>query len=425
MNKIKSFLLLISVSAVAAGALHAGSFERDVKGAQGGLKAQSVPEPTLAQAVSHQGGTKWWSVNFFGSAHRAIIKASLKLIDGKLYPDMDAAKDDLKEGANDETGHPDNTMNGGDTKALWEGTKPETKGGVLQNYQLFKFHEAYERLGAIIHLTQDQSVPTHVANIKHGISDSFEGFYDNTVKITSQRFPDDLEPWVYYQALQDETRAKLPGWTDPATGLPYWVAAPDAPPMGQDITFGPRGHYGGKRNRDVYAVPPANDNNRSDGYNDNTWTSAHPEIRLQQLTAAGEASVRVMQSASKRLPPLIKDLAATSLTVDEKSGALVRFTAFDNRSASLKFMATVYRGEEKLGVVATGEFPLNAKDETGIMRVGNGNFVWSGSAGGERLPAGVYTIEVRLKDTDGNISPETLSADPAYPGRTRVEFTLN
>ena len=424
MKKIKSFLLLISVSAVAAG-LQAGSFERDVKSAQGRVKAESVPEPTIAQAMGAKGGQKWWSVNFFGSAHKAITKASLKLIDGSLYPDMAAAKEDLKVGSNDESGHPDDTMNGGDTRALWEGIRPETKGGVLQNYRLFKFHEAYKRLGAIIHLTQDQSVPTHVANVKHGVSDSFEGFYDNTVKIPSIRFAEDLEPYAYYQALQDETRMKLPGWTDPATNLPYWVAAPDAPPLGQDTTFGPRGHYGGKNNRDVYSVPPPNDSRNSDGYNDNTWTSAHPEIRLQQLTAAGEATVRVMQAASKRLPPIIKDLAVTSLTVDEKTGALVRFTAFDNRSASLKFMATVYRGEEKLGVVATGEFPLNAKDETGIMRQGNANFVWTGSAGGERLPAGAYTLEVRLKDTDGNISPEALSAAPDYAGRNRVEFMLN
>ena len=422
MNKIKSLLLLISVSLI-AGTLQAGSFEKDVKSAQGTVKGETAPEPTLTQAVTHQGGTKWWSVNFFGSAHRAIIKASLKQIDGGLYPDMAAAADDLKEGANDESGHPDDTMNGGDVRALWEGAKPETKGGVLQNYQLFKFHQAYERLGTIIHLTQDQSVPTHAANIKHGISDSFEGFYDNTVKIPSIRFSEDMAPYAYYQALQDDTRSKLAGWTDPATNLMYWVPAPDAPPLGQDATFGPRGHYGGKRNRDVYAVPPPN--NTSDGNNDNTWTSAHPEVRLQQLTAAGEATVRVMQSASKRLPPIIKDLAATSLTVDEKTGALVRFTAFDNRSASLKFMATVYRGEEKLGVVATGEFPLNAKDETGIMRVGNGSFVWSGSAGGERLPAGTYILEVRFKDTDGNISPEALSAAPDYAGRTKVEFTLN
>ncbi len=422
MKKIKTILLIISVSLL-AGALNAGSFERDLKSSQGKVKGEVVPEPTLAQAVAQQGGTRWWSVNFFGSAHRAIIKASLKLIDGNIYPDMNAAKDDLKVGANDETGHPDNTMNGGDVKALWEGARPETKGGVLQNYQLFKFHEAYERLGALIHLTQDQSVPTHVANVKHGISDSFEGFYDNTVKINSIRFSEDLEPYDYYQRLQDETRVKLPGWTDPATGRPYWVSAPDVPPLGQDATFGPRGHYGGKKNRDVYAVPPPNNN--SDGRDDNTWTSAHPEIRLQQLTAAGEATVRVMQSASKRLPPIIKDLSATALAVDNQSGALVRFTAFDNRSTSLKFMATLYRGEEKLGVVATGEFPLNAKDETGIMRVGNGNFVWSGSVGAERLVPGNYTLEVRLKDTDGNISPEPLSAAPDYAGRTKVAFTLN
>lgn len=423
MNKVKSLLLLISVSLI-AGSLQAGSFEKDVKSAQGKAKAEAVPEPTIAQAVAGQNSNKWWSVNFFGSAHRAIIKASLKQIDGGLYPDMAAARDDLKDGANDETGHPDPTMNGGDVRGLWEGVAGWTKGGVLQNYQLFKFHEAYERLGTIIHLTQDQSVPTHVANIKHGISDSFEGFYDNTVKIPSIRFAEDLEPYAYYQALQDETRSKLPGWTDPATNLPYWVAAPDAPPLGQDVTFGPRGHYGGKRNRDVYAVPPANNN--SDGNNDNTWTSAHPEIRLQQLTAAGEASVRVMQSASKRLPPIIKDLAVTAMAVDAgETGAMIRFTAFDNRSTSLKYMVTIYRGEEKLGVGATGEFPLEVKDETGIMRKEDVSTAWTGSIGGQRLPPGTYTLEVRLKDTDGNISPEALSAAPDYAGRTKVEFTLN
>jgi hypothetical protein len=415
MKKIKSLLLIISVSLVAGG-LNAGSFEKDVKSAQGKVKAGPAPEPTLAQAVTGQDGTKWWSVNFFGSAHRAIIKASLKQIDGNTYPDISAAKDDLKEGSNDESGHPNDTMDGGDVKGLWAGVEGWTKGGVLQNYGNFNFHQAYERLGTICHLTQDQSVPTHVANIKHGISDSFEGFYDNTVKIPSIRYAADLEPYAYYQVLQDETRVKLPGWTDPETNLPYWVAAPDAPALGQDSTFGPRGHYGGRKNRDRYAVPPQN--NFSDGNNDNTWTSAHPEIRLQQLTAAGEATIRVLQSASKRLPPLVKDLSVSSTTADRgNSVALLHFTALDNRSARLAYAVNIYRDGVLLGVGAAGEFPLEVRDDTGIMRKEEVSTAWTGSLEGSRLPAGNYTLELRLTDTDGNTNP--------YAAGARVDFALN
>ena len=86
------------------------------------IKQIEVPAPALSQAPS-----RWWSVNFFGSAHKAIMAAALDLANAGEMPDMARAKDILLPGANDETGHPDKTANGGPVKEIWLGNTPLAK----------------------------------------------------------------------------------------------------------------------------------------------------------------------------------------------------------------------------------------------------------------------------------------------------------
>jgi len=421
--KNKNFACLIAVSALIAAPLKAGDFEdglRAVQDAAAAAKTSAADQSTTPSAVP---GTRWWSVNFFGSAHRAIGKAALAYVDKNAYSDIGAAKSDLLDGFNDESGHPDSTMNGGRVEDLWYGLKPETKGGVLRNYRGFDFHKAYERLGTVGHLTQDQAVPTHAANIKHSFNDSFEGFYDNIEKISGLRYDPALPPYAYYQKVQDETRSKLAGWKDNG-GRQYWVPSADAPRMGEDATFGPRGHYGGDHNRDVFAVPPQNNNDDSQS---NAWTSDHPEIRLQQLAAAGEATVELLQSASRTLPPLVDNLTSSSFSVERGSAnkALIRFTAYDNRSDWVTYNIAVYKDGVKVGDGPTGQVALGARDhETGIMKTGDGIALWDGTVNGVTLEPGAYTLDVRLTDTDGNVTPDALDAAPGSRGVTTLAFTL-
>lgn len=437
MRKNTILLTAILAAGSAGGILKAADFEKELWNIESQLAESrlaavlAAPEAVSAGLSPDSADNKWWSVTVFGAAHRTAAKAALNFIDKNSFPDIKAAAEIIKDGSNDETGHFNPSKNGGDVKALWLGKEPFFKGGVLQNYAQFNFTEAYERLGALCHLTQDQAVPVHAANIKHGISDSFEGYGGNDVKIIAARDSGALEPYAYYQAVQDETRAKLPGWTNPATGAPYWVAAPDAPPPGRDVTFGPWGHYGGRNNSDLYATPPPPSDTSPRNSNSNSPVSAHPEIRDQQLAVAGAVTVSVLESASKRLPPLVRDLSVSTVPFNYAEGPQIgysiNFTVYENRSPKVYYAAALYKDGKLLGIAAHGDVALGKADQDDIMFSTQFISGWSGQAvwsDFKRLPPGAYIMDVRLTDGDGNITPDEVNADGFAFNDTRTEFTI-
>ena len=426
MKKPTSILMAAAVSFALQGIISAASFENDVRAvgekllAGGEQIAIAIPAPVPADELSSS-GNKWWSVTFFGSGHRASTKAAFKHLNRSLFPDMAAFKDTLVSGSNDESGHPDNEKNGGPIKELWFGKTEFSQGGVLANYTQFKFPEAYARLGTVCHLTQDQATPVHAANIKHGSGDSFEGFYDNDPKVTARRTDVDREPWEYYQVVQDETRRKLPGWTDPKTGLPYWVPAPDAPRFGHDITYGPWGRYGGRKNRDVWAVPPPNNDNSGHGNNNNNvWITAHPEIRTLQLNISAEVTVSVLESASRNLPPLVQNLSITT----NSWGFEVKFNAYDNRTPRVLYTMSVYRDGELLGEAIEGAASLFPPKDGAMMFSGAITAAWAGVVDFQRLPRGTYTVDLRLTDEDDNVTPDMVNADAMPENDTRKTVVI-
>ena len=435
-KRTTSLLIAAALTFTISGFLSAADFEKDVQnteaminsykaGAQTGLQdVTPVPPPQTPAA-----GTRWYSMGLFGTTHSAVAKAALKFINMGAFPDMGAAKDILIEGSKDESGHLSSEKNGGPVQELWFGKTAFSKGGVLWNYEHFKFNEAYARLGAICHLTQDQAVPTHAANIKHGIGDSFEGYYNDDVKITVKRDNGDMEPWAYYQSVQDETRGKLPGWTDPETGRQYWVAAPAAPSLGQDATYGPWGHYGGQRDRDMWAVPPQN-NNGSDVNNNGAWTTAHPEIRFQQLAVSGAATVSVLESASKRLPPLVQGLSISTVSArsggEESRGFQINFNVYENRSPDVTYAVNVYRNGSLIGTAVSGAAALYPPKDGGLMFSGALTaYWWRGIVGSKPLPAGEYELSVRVLDADGNTTPEEVNSDDIPDNDTRASAVIN
>ena len=239
------------------------------------------------------------------------------------------------------------------------------------------------------------------------------------MKITARRSDAGREPWEYYQVVQDETRSKLPGWTDPKTGLPYWVPAPDAPPLGQDVTYGPRGHYGGRKNRDVYAVPPPQNNNSGHGNNNNVWISAHPEIRQQQLNISGEVTISVLESASRRLPPLVQHLSVST----GPAGFAVKFNAYDNRTPGVLYTLSVYRDGERLGEAVEGAASLFPPKDGGMMFSGAVTAAWAGVIGFEPLPPGTYTVDLRVTDEDDNVTPDMVNGD-AMPENDTIKTII-
>ncbi|MFH1147274.1 MAG: hypothetical protein V1736_06155, partial [Pseudomonadota bacterium] len=187
----------------------------------------------------------WW---FVGDSHGPMAKDALSVLDAEQYPDLVRFKSQLIKGARSEKPHGGDEYNGGDVEKWWKDA-----GYVLDSYNTFDFSKAYFQIGEICHLTQDQAVPAHVANILHGIKDGWNAHDDefeswaafHHVSHPSNGYASDRpHPFDYYQPLQNYTRSLLSFWTKPSTGEQYWIPAPVAP---KDATVpgAPWGKYGG------------------------------------------------------------------------------------------------------------------------------------------------------------------------------------
>ena len=418
MRKTASLLAVVAFPLVIAGILNASDFEKDIRNIETSIPAikaapLSLIAPELTEAQLVPDGNKWWSA--MSSAHGAIMKAALNATDKGQFPDIGRFNAALLQGANDETGHPDKTANGGKPRDIWFGTGTETAGGVLLNYEQFKFSQAYAKLGLLCHLTQDQAVPAHAANILHGVSESFEGYAAKGNKVEIRAAADgSLEPYAYYQELQDATRRSLSSWVNPSTGKPYWVPAPDAPRLGQDATYGPRGSYGG--GTDAYAARPVfQDENTS-------IVTDSPEIRSRQLAVSASGTMNVLASASKKLPPLVSGLALSAREARAGEVVTLSFTLQDNRSRKVIFMVSIYKDGELQGVIKKGEAGLAEPQSPDMML--NAKVFVALTIDGETLPAGRYVLDVRATDTDGNTTPDEVNSDGITANDTKAAFTV-
>ena len=409
---MKKMLLVSMLSVLAvpfAGALPAPTIEQ-----LQAYKAGNIPQNSNIIAPAPVNGTKWWSLKLVGSAHAAIMKASLMFINKAELPDIARAQSILATATNDESGHqPDQRVNnGGKTDELWFGKTPFSNGGVLSNYEHFKFPEAYARLGTICHLTQDMAVPTHAANIRHSTSDPFESDNgdDKNVQIKVSRDRSEMEPYAYYQELQDETRSHLATWVNPKTKEPYWIPAKDAPPMGQDATFGSWGKYGADY------VELEQNYNSGDNSNNSRRVTLSPEIRIRQLAMAGEYTVAVLKSASSKLPPLVSSL---SVTPDGGSRTL-KMTVLDNRSRSVSYKVLVSREGAQPETLVTGEAQLRDPAAKELMLSGEVTATLDVST----LAPGTYKVDVRLTDSDGNTTPDEVNSDDITGNDTQVQILI-
>jgi hypothetical protein len=293
---------------------------------------------------------KWWSI-FFASVHKKITKKAFEMLekDKNEFPDIFYFKNDIIDGSSDEDGHPTPEHCGGDVYSIWFSSKIiydsnnniKRRISVLRNYQKMNFNEAYENIGAIVHLTQDQAVPPHALNILHPYWDQFERYYFNEkfdevdpFVIDESYIPDNLNPWEYYQWVQDDTRKNARQWKDPETGEPYWVEAKDAPPLGKDATYGPHGSYGG--GKDHFGKYECTQNIY--GKNECRFVPKSPQIRQRQLAISAVATMKLLKSASKSLPPLIRDIRI-------KDGIL-SFKIYENRCQFVEYRISHYNGKE-------------------------------------------------------------------------------
>ncbi len=293
----------------------------------------------------------------------------------------------LKGGMTSESGHPNLFANGGDVKRIWE--------DALKDYRDQDFVRAYYKIGLIAHLTQDQAVPAHAANINHVITfgDNFEkAINKNTSLFAKVRdqvrglMPADMEPWQYYQVLQDDTRGQLAGWIDPATKTMYWPPASDAPPRGQDSTRGSWSHY----------------SNKKDTYDFNV----SPQIMERQVLMASVYTAGVLKAAARRLPPVVGNPEALRREKDQKSIVDVSFNIFDNRKGDIEL------------TIARPLYGTSQKSTVALLPAGQ---TLPGGGFGVTLPAlpaaikGKDVIVVTATDGDGNSSSFQFRVDYNAP----------
>lgn len=287
----------------------------------------------------------------------------------------------LLGGMGSEIGHPSLFANGGNPKYFWE--------LALKSFRHGYFAAAYSCVGVMAHLTQDQAIPVHAANINHVITlgDKFEGRAKKNIAMLEKVSPDaenitlpEMLPYEYYQVLQDDTRRHLELWVNPETNKPYWEAAPDAPPLGQDATKGPWSHYSDKK--DTYNI------------------ALSPEIMQRQMLMAAVYTREVVRAAAKLMPPAIGHLKAVrSSKRDTKSAVNVSFDVHDNR-----------RGQVKVTI----ERPLYGKSESAAVEMKSsrsdvpvGRFAMQYAALASEA-GGKDVVVVTAQDGDGNVTREEV-----------------
>lgn len=109
-----------------------------------------------------------------GDTHIELTSRSIYLIETQIptvCPDITRFKTTIVSGTGNSdfykarkleiAAHGSITLNGGNPSDIWFDK-------VLDAYSRFKFENAYYALGNLCHLTQDQAVPAHAANIRHG-----------------------------------------------------------------------------------------------------------------------------------------------------------------------------------------------------------------------------------------------------------------
>lgn len=364
------------------------------------VRAVTLPEELPAPVPAEAGVL---SSRFPTSSHSAFAKLDSEYREDNTYGDYypfagytDGPSDEngnsgrvpgLLAGMADESGHFSLLSNGGDPRHYWE--------SALKKFRNREFPDAYHDIGIMCHLTQDQAVPAHAANINHVVTfgDKFESFAGKnlsmlakvTGNIEALLLPS-MQPYEYYQALQDDTRRHLAAWVDPGTGFPYWPPAPGGPRLGEDATKGSRGDY----------------HNDKDTYDKNV----SPEILERQMRMAAVYTKEALKAAARLLPPAFGRTESLRREKDLKSPVDVSFNVYDNRRGVLKI---------------TIERPLYGQTERGLLRL---------STDGSTVPSGSFKttfstispikgkkdiISITVEDADGNISrnsAETVYEDP-------------
>ncbi len=379
--------------------------------------------PVLILALSSS-AFAWESIALLkSSTHKKIADKALHLVDFSQYPDMDTASQQIKDGSSSEAGHENIHNGGGKPQDWWTGGdgRGTLKGGVLPNYTRLQITDAYMNIGRMCHLTQDQAVPAHAAHIPHSVvlnlpPDGMEKYVGKHPDFGAiPQVSNEKMPFEYYQMLQNDTRQHLAEWINPRTGGPFWTPSVEASRY-VDATQGPIGVYGGGADTFGDAVT---ENLRSGA----SMTAA--EIAARQLGMAAGYTKALVESASRRLPPLVSGLSVSPNVVTPGSIVEIDFTALENRTNHVRYTVVLTAKGGQPQTAMTGELTLDKPRP--VVNSGNDNsqavtpennlfnrrvsLKLGSMPNGRPLAEGTYAVEVQLTDDDGNTIPASVNTD--------------
>ncbi|RJQ48256.1 MAG: hypothetical protein C4538_04135 [Nitrospiraceae bacterium] len=337
----------------------------------------------------------WDSIGSY--THRQIAVDAVSLLTPAEYPDIDMFADNLIEYSADENcshGWDFLWANGGDTLELW-------RDKVSSDYNGGDYGNAYEYIGCILHLVEDQGVPSHAFDINHGVywAWGWERVGDFVEKYANKAENDQSyysygsisiqpgnDPVAFYGNMISRTQSVVitnivtppPGetWSD------YW----------QPGTFGP------------LQFPP----DRSESW----YVIQHDNLVRQRITESINYVAGNMAAASKKLPPLIQNMvivptSSISPQIDITYGTQISLQIFENRKPTVKIFMTV-DSSTGAGIIdssyRTGKsFTLTTG--TSLPWEGNYTITWDGFLEDGTYPSdGQHTLYVQVQDEDGNLS---------------------
>ena len=379
----------------------------------------------------------------YASTHWQISNDAIQSLSPLIYPDLTRFITQLSDGANTEshttglyTSLLDNSLNGGKVKTWWDegldNPLARNPDNAVSHYKVLDFSKTYSYIGKMLHLIQDQGVPAHAANIRHGywrfgllVTDNMEWAAGTHYVYNAVATTDTALPYFAYQDLQKDTRGQLSYWIDPVTSRQYWNQNVDAPGVDADATFGPFGVYGEDLLKDLYdyGVQPA------------------PAILNRQTGKTLAYTQGALITASKLLPPIVYGMdilgdPAEVPVISEKYYTPIEFAITENRVGDLKGVKVFVEG---VGAIVTREpailsisgsesqsgsseyseltgnitwdavpvslFPTSNTNLTVLPFKAKVRLSWKADELFSNVPDGDYRLCAGAKDNDGNFSP--------------------
>ena len=392
-------------------------------------------------------GPSRFAYKFSQDTHSEITKLAYFVGNIAINGHPDLVKGDLKaeifEGDSDELmAHQgsdklaiDAKVGGEQNEFAWFGASDLHWKQVLEDYKNKRFKEAYHRIGVLLHLTEDATVPAHVRITPHGkgseqyfgagkasrtdtqptyknnrippgISlldtvgdDLFEQVIENLASEKKIRIiahgPVELpSPEVYMKATRNVVRRYLDSdsyWDQ------YWQ---------KNNTFNSWGRYG------------TGGNNFGNGVN--PLGSKETRLVTFVFNTAIANTAGQLQVISKKLPPIAENLSISPKVFDGK-GTKITFSVLENRTGAVRVKLTV--GDEKGpsiidedGKIYDGRSMLDLGQETGSFQLPftkNFTLNWRGNTTGGKITAGSGKVILAVVDGDGNPS-KIINGDFEY-----------